>query len=145
MDVHMPEMDGCEATLRIRQHKQYASLPIIAMTASVIKAEHDNCYRSGMNSVITKPIHLGEMKETLKRAIPVPCLDVSLALERLDGKLPIYTQILRTFTREYANFAERLQKTLRAGDTEEARRMVHTLSGVAGNLCPAIAARSKKG
>lgn len=134
MDVHMPEMDGCEATLRIRQHKQYASLPIIAMTASVIKAEHDNCYRSGMNGVITKPIHLGEMKETLKRAIPVPCLDVSLALERLDGKLPIYTQILRTFTREYANFAERLQKTLRAGDTEEARRMVHTLSGVAGNL-----------
>lgn len=134
MDVHMPEVDGCEATLRIRQHKQYASLPIIAMTASVIQAEHDNCYRSGMNGVITKPIHLGEMKETLKQLIPVPCLDVSLALDRLDGKIPIYTQILRTFTREYADFFQRLQKTLREGNTQEAQRMVHTLSGVAGNL-----------
>ncbi|WP_314303457.1 response regulator [Brevibacillus parabrevis] len=134
MDVHMPEMDGCEATIRIRQHKQYASLPIIAMTASVIKAEHDNCYRSGMNGVITKPIHLGEMKETLKRAIPVPCLDVSLALERLDGKIPIYTQILRSFTKEYSDFTTNLQTAFLAGNFQEARRMIHTLSGVAGNL-----------
>lgn len=134
MDVHMPEMDGCEATLLIRQDNRYSDLPIIAMTASVIKEEHDYCYTVGMNGVITKPIDQSEMAAFLGKMVPLPLLDVNQSLERLDGKQQIYASILSLFAQEYADFFDRLQEKLRSGDQLTAKRMVHTLSGVAGNL-----------
>ncbi|MBC8173825.1 MAG: response regulator, partial [Chitinophagales bacterium] len=57
MDVQMPEMDGHEATRIIRSSadEKINSVPIIAMTASVIKAEVDKCFESGMNEFVGKP------------------------------------------------------------------------------------------
>jgi signal transduction histidine kinase len=57
MDVQMPVMDGYTATKHIRQHfdSPLKNIPILAMTANVIKEEIDNCYASGMNDYISKP------------------------------------------------------------------------------------------
>jgi PAS domain S-box-containing protein len=55
MDVNMPEMDGMEAT-RIIREKGFADLPIVAMTADVLKEDKDRCLESGMNDFIAKPI-----------------------------------------------------------------------------------------
>jgi PAS domain S-box-containing protein len=55
MDVNMPEMDGIEAT-RIIRAKGFADLPIVAMTADVLKEDKEKCLESGMNDFITKPI-----------------------------------------------------------------------------------------
>ncbi|KAA1187229.1 response regulator [Paenibacillus sp. B2(2019)] len=134
MDVHMPEMDGYEATLLVRQDKRYKSLPIVAMTASVVKEEHNNCYRVGMNGVLTKPIDPKVLKDMLSEYVPLPYLDILKAMERLDGKIPIYHHMLKTFAWEYVSFVDRLQETIRTGDYSTAKRMIHTLSGVAGNL-----------
>jgi signal transduction histidine kinase/DNA-binding response OmpR family regulator/HPt (histidine-containing phosphotransfer) domain-containing protein len=134
MDVHMPEMDGCEATLLVRQDKRYKSLPIVAMTASVVKEEHNNCYRVGMKGVLTKPIDPRVLKDMLSEYVPIPYLDIPKAMERLDGKIPIYHHMLKTFAWEYVSFVDRLQETIRTGDYSTAKRMIHTLSGVAGNL-----------
>jgi signal transduction histidine kinase/CheY-like chemotaxis protein/Tfp pilus assembly protein PilF len=54
MDVQMPEMDGYAATMEIR--KTDTQTPIIALTASVIQNEIDNCFKAGMNEVLLKPI-----------------------------------------------------------------------------------------
>jgi signal transduction histidine kinase/CheY-like chemotaxis protein/ligand-binding sensor domain-containing protein len=56
MDVQMPEMDGLEATRRIRDMKSLKSrIPIMAMTAAASKVEIDRCFTAGMNEYISKP------------------------------------------------------------------------------------------
>ena len=61
MDVQMPEMDGLEATRRIRAEEAGRGLvrtPILALTAHASQTQHEQCLAQGMDSVVTKPIHL---------------------------------------------------------------------------------------
>ena len=59
MDVHMPEMDGLEATRLIRRAEGVSGrhTPIIAMTASAMKQDRDACFAAGMDAYISKPIY----------------------------------------------------------------------------------------
>lgn len=65
MDVQMPEMNGFEATKKIRefekQENRTTAIPIIAMTASLLKTEIDSCYDAGMDNYIPKPYTLEEL------------------------------------------------------------------------------------
>jgi CheY-like chemotaxis protein len=56
MDMQMPEMDGLEATRRLRTLPQLSQLPIIAMTANAMQADRDRCRDAGMNDFVSKPI-----------------------------------------------------------------------------------------
>ena len=56
MDLQMPEMDGYQATARIRAEPRLADLPIVAMTAHAMAEERDRCLAAGMHAHITKPI-----------------------------------------------------------------------------------------
>ncbi|MBL8935653.1 MAG: response regulator [Archangium sp.] len=68
MDCHMPEMDGFEATERIRALATVkASLPIIALTASTLPEDLEACRRSGMNDVLIKPVALSTLSTVLHR------------------------------------------------------------------------------
>ena len=71
MDVHMPEMDGLEATRRIRKLKQYENLPIIALTSDVMQENIDSCYEAGMNHYISKPNKLQSLSSGLKGWLPL--------------------------------------------------------------------------
>jgi CheY-like chemotaxis protein len=58
MDVHMPEMDGIETTLRIRQIENNLSrTPIFAITSNMFKEQKIKCIDAGMDEYIVKPIH----------------------------------------------------------------------------------------
>jgi len=63
MDINMPEMDGYEATLKIRamDHPKAKQIPIIAMTANVFKEDIDRCIEAGMNAHTGKPINAAEL------------------------------------------------------------------------------------
>jgi len=56
MDIQMPEMDGIEATRRIRQIPDREPLSIIAMTANALAEESSRCLATGMNDFISKPV-----------------------------------------------------------------------------------------
>jgi signal transduction histidine kinase/ActR/RegA family two-component response regulator len=65
MDVHMPEMDGLEATRRIRGTPQGRRVPILAMTASVMQEERQACEEAGMDEHLNKPIDVAVLYPTL--------------------------------------------------------------------------------
>ncbi|NRB69087.1 MAG: response regulator [Vibrio sp.] len=71
MDCHMPVMDGYEATQKIRQLEGWAAyVPIIAVTANVIKEERERCFEIGMNGFLSKPIKPKEIEEALINYVP---------------------------------------------------------------------------
>ena len=68
MDIQMPEMDGYEATRRIRalDIEKAGSIPIIAMTANVFKEDIERCLEAGMNAHVGKPIDFDELLDVIK-------------------------------------------------------------------------------
>ncbi len=67
MDVQMPEMDGLEATARIRAWEEGLGthVPIIAMTAHAMKGDRERCLASGMDAYVTKPVKAAQLLETI--------------------------------------------------------------------------------
>lgn len=70
MDIQMPEMDGLDATRRIRENRPVWP-KIIAITALAMQGDREKCIESGMDDYISKPVNLEELREVL-RAIPAP-------------------------------------------------------------------------
>ncbi|MYN01791.1 response regulator [Pseudoduganella sp. DS3] len=75
MDVQMPQMDGLEATRRIRADPRLAGLPVLAMTATATTEARLRCIEAGMNDFISKPIQPARMCQTiagwLAQGVPV--------------------------------------------------------------------------
>jgi two-component system, sensor histidine kinase and response regulator len=75
MDVHMPEMDGLEATAMIREKERRASpagtvhQPIVALTASAMKGDQERCLEAGMDAYVSKPVRADELVSTIERLI----------------------------------------------------------------------------
>jgi signal transduction histidine kinase/FixJ family two-component response regulator len=72
MDIHMPGMDGLTASKQIRAREQATGQPrtaIIAVTASVLSHETEAYFAAGMDDCIAKPIEIGMLLETIKRAV----------------------------------------------------------------------------
>ncbi|GAC1536938.1 MAG: hypothetical protein NVS2B17_09010 [Candidatus Velthaea sp.] len=161
MDVQMPEMDGLEATRRIRLHVQSKQLPIVAMTAHVMAHEQQRCMDAGMNDHIGKPIDPIVLMATLKRwakpnghrkpqpgapEVPPPAetgeelpdhmppFDIAAALVRVNGKRTLLRRILVRFHRGFANTDTELRSMLARGAYADAERLMHTLAGIAGQL-----------
>jgi two-component system sensor histidine kinase/response regulator len=135
MDLHMPDMDGFESARQIRIDYNAWRLPIIAMTANVIPEDLQKCLRAGMNDVVTKPIQASVLFATVERWLAhARLIDWEEALARVNGKETIVRHMLLTFGKEYRSFDKRLEALLRENRLKEARAMLHSLRGVAGNL-----------
>ena len=66
MDMQMPELDGVEATQRVRESGQpWSQVPIVALTANVFEDDRRRCLDAGMNGFLTKPLGIGALTETL--------------------------------------------------------------------------------
>ncbi|CAA6606397.1 Hybrid sensory kinase (modular protein) [Rhodospirillaceae bacterium LM-1] len=155
MDLQMPEMDGFQATARIRAEARFNDLPILAMTAHAMAEERERCLNSGMQGHITKPIDPDTLYQTLKayhvpgRASTVPNvpkvaqvlgtvgpiegIDVEGGLKRVAGNVKLYMTLLGRFVEQQADAVQAIRFDMTA-DPLSAERRAHTVKGVAGNL-----------
>jgi CheY-like chemotaxis protein/HPt (histidine-containing phosphotransfer) domain-containing protein len=161
MDIQMPEMDGLEATKKIRTSKSVLNpnLPIIAMTAHAMQGDRENCLLAGMNDYISKPVSpkvLAEkidqwlpreqdtntqqkdvMKDTISKVTPVPqvpIFDKAGLLDRLMGDQELAEKIVEVFLDDIPKQIESLKKALDACDPETFHRVVHSIKGAAANV-----------
>jgi CheY-like chemotaxis protein len=71
MDCQMPELDGFEATRRIRRlPAACAKVPIVALTANAMQGDRERCLEVGMNDYVTKPVDVGRLAAALQRWLP---------------------------------------------------------------------------
>ncbi len=162
MDVQMPEMDGFEATARIREleksHSAEHSLPIIAMTAHALKGDREKCLAAGMDDYLTKPIKLEILKAMIDKwarcptVFPPPpvqpvtsnsaasaepfknTLDLADALERTMQDKVFLQQLIDTFIAQMPQDIERLKHAMEANSMADLRQQAHRLKGAAANL-----------
>jgi signal transduction histidine kinase/DNA-binding response OmpR family regulator len=66
MDIQMPEMDGMEATRRIREDERWKDLPIIAITAHAMQGDRERCLQAGMNDFASKPVSPPRLVEMIE-------------------------------------------------------------------------------
>ena len=69
MDIHMPEMDGIEATTRIRQMPTYQAIPIIAVTALAMPEDRNRIMEAGIDHYLSKPIELKKLGSMIEEVL----------------------------------------------------------------------------
>ncbi len=154
MDIQMPEMDGYEATRRIREKD--GDIPIIALTANSLLKEVRRARELGMNEYLSKPVDAEKLFGALLRFIPKKCdpvvsaghgekapeskalpgfthIDTEVGLGHMMGDRKLYIRILGNFAAQYEDTGEKLKRLIRE-DREGARRMAHTVKGLTANI-----------
>ena len=66
MDCQMPEMDGYEATRRLRSHERHRGLFIVAMTANAMEGDRERCLEAGMDDYLSKPTRVDSLRALLE-------------------------------------------------------------------------------
>jgi PAS domain S-box-containing protein len=74
MDIQMPEMDGLQATARVREREKVTGthIPIVAMTAHAMTGDKERCLQAGMDAYISKPLSVKELFATIEELFPEP-------------------------------------------------------------------------
>lgn len=138
MDLQMPEMDGLEATRLIRREREQGELAIVALTGSSDDTVRAACVEAGMNGHLAKPLVVQELARTLEaiaasRSLATPPVDVAL-LARMGLPVPVLTEILGTFSRDWGPRFSALRDAAGAGDRARSVKIAHALAGSAANV-----------
>lgn len=134
MDRHMPEMDGLEATRAIRairamERDTGRHLPIIAMTAAVMKGDREECLAAGMDGYVSKPIDSALLFHVIDEIVPRPIgtatvvpefvsdvIDLEQARERLPGGETSLGEFARLVYAESGRLLAEIQSALSSRD-----------------------------
>ena len=144
MDVQMPELDGIEATLILRQ--QGYGGPIVAVSAGAGAAEQARCREAGMNDFIAKPIDADELWGLFtcwirpRQGVPAEAPAES-AETRFLGNRAVLDQARRAFVDQHGDDGRRLAEHWAAGDLPALGRLAHSLKGAAATLGAEAVAR----
>ena len=153
MDMHMPVMDGFEATQQLRLQPRFAKLPVLALSAGVTSEEQARCLAVGINEFICKPINPHQLFNTLvqwikpevipaqqvEEDIPISYDDLAYfdfknILSLLGDNRTLLAELLQEFKKSMQGFLAELKDALAAEDKLAASALVHTLKGTTCNL-----------
>jgi hypothetical protein len=145
MDCQMPEMDGFKATAFLRQREEGARrTPVIALTASVMVQDRDQCFAAGMDDFLSKPVHLETLAATMKRWVSHEAGEAAGAyeltpshplrlLEAQAGR-KVFLEIIDVFLQTVPRRLEEMRAAHKAGDTAALRALAHNLKGATAQI-----------
>jgi len=146
MDLELPDMDGLEATRRIRALCG-PHIPILALTARLLQDERHLCTLAGMDDFLAKPVEPALLYRTLERHLPEACrpqpartllappsMQWTYLHDRLQGNSDLLRRVLSQFRREAASFRLSMRETMQRGDLAALASLAHTLAGAAANI-----------
>jgi two-component system, sensor histidine kinase and response regulator len=162
MDCQMPELDGYEATRRIRRFEAADSGPdeppvyVIAMTANAMEGDREGCLAAGMNDYVSKPVKLPELQAALHRAVgrvqprakpPPPSTERGPTEPLIDpavfeplrslgepGEANPLAELLTLFMKDTPRRLESIKAAVLASNAVALREAAHSLKGTASNL-----------
>jgi PAS domain S-box-containing protein len=162
MDVQMPEMDGFEATKKIREVEKARGrkTPVVALTAYAREEDRIACLEAGMDDYLSKPVDSKRLHETIRRLArhpyaqkpkevasePTPArqpdhssgrgdwIDLPALIARLDGETEIALHLLTLFFDHLPEERRTLELALRDGDRDRLAKQAHRLKGAMANL-----------
>ncbi len=164
MDIQMPKLDGIEATKRIRmlgelfREPYYENVPIVALSANVLRDDIEKAYEAGMSDYVSKPFAPNELFEILLKWIPTKNInnliqkqkvikvtnsfdslkeyniDVDVALSRAMGNEKLYFSLLEKFVTKYSDGFDLVIDAINSSDLIMAEQEVHKIKGLCGNL-----------
>lgn len=152
MDVQMPEMDGLEATRRIRERELATGRHtlIVAMTARAMKGDREQCLQAGMDDYIAKPFQPRELYDVIKRrarglksppagqASPVAAtqvdFDLDQVLARVGGHREILEEIVKIFLEREPRLLNELHSAIAQKDPSRLNSAAHAFKGVVSYL-----------
>lgn len=144
MDIQMPVMDGNTATRIIRQDQKYTHLPILALSAKVLDSDIEEAIAAGMNCHIAKPINLKILLDEMAYWVAysrkkkngsgqVSGYNDTMAecIEKVGGDKDLFLKILSVFVERHRDDDVHVIKMLQEGNNVDARKLIHSLKGVA--------------
>jgi len=161
MDCQMPELDGYEATRRIRAAERGRHVPIIAMTAHSMTGDRERCLAAGMDDYLSKPVRAAELASVIGQQLADRggdrqdrlaqrggvgvlkqvsggagvAFDQSVIGELRDG-LPVVTRerLIRAFEVSLPDYIDDIELAIRGGDADGLQRAAHVLKGGSTSL-----------
>ncbi len=160
MDVHMPEMDGYEATAEIRRRERRSGLrtPIIAMTANAMQGDREKALEAGMDDYLPKPVKQEHLRVTLERWTNRSTVGPDAAAQALQERwtyppealgavespldLEVFedlrglgeAELVEAFFEDVPPRLAALHKAVEGGDARSVEDIAHTLKGGSGYM-----------
>jgi signal transduction histidine kinase/CheY-like chemotaxis protein len=153
MDVDMPEMNGYEATQRIRALEQSAAghTRIVAMTAHAMQGAREACLRHGMDAYLSKPIDIDALHreldvvthglaQNLLESLPTEAISTNQLVvarfdqlrELVDNSQEVFDELLVLYRRDAPVQLQRLREACARRDAQALRQSAHSIKGMVG-------------
>ena len=165
MDVQMPEMDGFEATTKIREMEAVdgGHIPIIAMTAHALKGDRERCIEAGMDAYLAKPISSEKLHDIIQSlmaqqeaevdaadAQEIDLPDLGEILSVFDDDMELFKESVEIFLEEAPGILQKIRQAAAESDFQALEREAHSLKGMvrafqAGDLSERAYVLEKKG
>jgi CheY-like chemotaxis protein len=160
MDVQMPEMDGLEASRRIREMESGTGrrTPVIAMTAHAMEGDRQRCIQAGMDSYITKPFRKETFFEIVETAGSMiddypekeraaedgkdrPVIEKKTLMELTGGSAELVRELVQIYLEKLPGQIADIRESVEEGDSGKLEFSAHSLKGMSLNLSANIVAR----
>lgn len=158
MDLQMPEMDGYEATRMIRRAEEFSGghIPIVAMTASVMLEDQQQCLQAGMDAYISKPVMLADLRQLFVRIfspqnLPRKANQVFMGIqpgaalldERVltdlrslnrNGEPDFFGQLVTIYLDDSNILMQTIRSVAQQEENTMLRKAIHSMKGISANL-----------